>query len=102
MQTAILIDRSEWESLTETVRRLEERDRQRESEPPVDAILTVREVAQRLNITEEAVRRARRDGRLTGFKINEKEYGFYQYEVSRYLNRYKRPDGECSLKCVKL
>jgi len=95
MHTAILIDRSEWESLTETVRRLDERDRQRDSEAPnrnggSDAILIVREVAQQLNITEESVRRARRDGRLTGFKINEKEYGFRQYEVNRYLNRYKR------------
>ena len=90
MQTAILIDRSEWESLTEIVRRLEERDRQRDSEPANDTILTVREVARRLNITQEAVRRARREGRLTGFKINEKEYGFPQHEVTRYLNRYNR------------
>lgn len=90
MQAAVIIDRSDWESLNERLARLEERDRQRDSELPNDAILTVREVAQRLNITEEAVRRARRKGRLTGFKINEKEYGFRQYEVSRYLNRYKR------------
>ena len=90
MQAAILIDRSEWESLTERLARLEERDRQRDQQPPNDAILNVREVANQLNINEEAVRRARRDGRLVGFKINEKEYGFRQYEVSRYLNRYKR------------
>jgi excisionase family DNA binding protein len=92
MTTAILIDREEWESLTETVRRLEERDRQRNEEPKNDAVLTVREVSQRLNITEEAVRRARRDGRLNGFKIDEKHYGFRQYEVTRYMNRYKRVD----------
>lgn len=90
MQAAVIIERSDWESLNERLARLEERDRQRDAEPPNDAILTVREVAQRLHITEEAVRRARREGRLTGFKINEKEYGFRQYEVNRYLNRYKR------------
>ncbi len=89
MQVAILIQRSEWEDLTAKVRRLEER-LTRSDEPPNDAVLTVREVAARLRITEEAVRRARRDGRLVGFKINEKEYGFRQYEVTRYENRYKR------------
>lgn len=90
MQTAILIEQSDWDSLTARLERLEERDRLRSEEPPNDAVLTVREVAQRLNITEEAVRRARRDGRLTGFKINEKEYGFHAYEVNRYKNRYQR------------
>ena len=89
MQAAILIERSEWEALTETVRRLEERLQSRD-EIPADAVLTVRETAFRLNISDEAVRRARRDGRLVGFKIDEKHYGFYRYEVERYSRRYDR------------
>lgn len=105
MQAAIIIEQSDWENLKATVARLEERDRQRDrdsgrvelsnrndryAEADADVILTVREVADRVRITEEAVRRARREGRLTGFKINEKEYGFRQSEVYRYLNRYNR------------
>ncbi len=90
MMTAILIDRHEWENLTSRLDRLEKEFEQRSKEPPDDTILTVREVAQQLNITEEAVRRARREGRLDGFKINEKEYGFRMHEITRYLNRYRR------------
>lgn len=90
MQTAILVERSDWEKLNARVEQLENLTNRLKEEPPNDAILTVREVAQRLNITEEAVRRARREGRLTGFKINEKEYGFKAFEIARYLNRYNR------------
>lgn len=90
MVTAILIDRHEWESLTSRLDRLEKEFQERSQGPPDDTILTVREVAQRLNITEEGVRRARREGRLSGFKINEKEYGFRMHEVNRYLSRYNR------------
>jgi len=90
MQASILIERSEWESLTERLERLEQPERERYEEPLNDSILTVREAARRLNISEEAVRRARRQGRLSGFKINEKEYGFRLPEVTRYLNRYHR------------
>lgn len=90
MQPAVIIESSEYLQLINRLERLEQRDREREAEPPNDAVLTVREAAQRLNISEEAVRRARRAGRLTGFKINEKEYGFRAYEIARYLNRYQR------------
>lgn len=89
MQAAILIDQSEWEDTLARLTRLEQQSK-RTDEPPNDAVLTVREVALRLNIGEEAVRRARRQGRLVGFKIDEKHYGFRQYEVARYENRYKR------------
>ncbi|RYC70096.1 helix-turn-helix domain-containing protein [Spirosoma sordidisoli] len=89
-QVAIVIPPDVWESTLDRLKRLEERDRERGAEPDRDAVLTVREVAARLHVTEESVRRARRDGRLTGFKINEKEYGFRAYEVSRYMDRYKR------------
>lgn len=90
MQTAIVVERSEWESWTERIVHLELMAKTLKNAPPNDAMLTVKEVAERLNITEEGVRRARRCGRLNGKKINEKEWGFPAYEVTRYLNRYKR------------
>jgi excisionase family DNA binding protein len=87
MQAAILIERSEWENLTERLTRLEERVNQ-SNEPPANEILTTRQVAQRLGMTEEGVRRARREGRLTGVKIDEKHYGFKYQEITQYLKRY--------------
>lgn len=36
------------------------------------------------------MRKARRLGRLSGVKLNEKEWGFRESELNRYLDRYNR------------
>ncbi len=55
-----------------------------------DTLLTVREAAAFLRVNPEAVRRARRQKRLTGVMRNEKEWGFRRSELNRYLRRYNR------------
>jgi hypothetical protein len=90
MQTAILIDWSEWDRVLNRLDALENQAHETKELHKNDSILTVREAALHLNVAEESVRRARRAGRLKGFKINEKEYGFYQVEINRYKTRYQR------------
>lgn len=36
------------------------------------------------------VRKARRAARLSGVRLNEKEWGFRESELNRYLTRYNR------------
>lgn len=55
-----------------------------------DRILNVREAAHYLRLKPEGVRNVRRKGRLTGLHLNEKEWGFRQSELDRYLTRYNR------------
>ena len=38
----------------------------------------------------ECVRKARRQKRLAGVHINDKDWGFRRSELDRYLNRYNR------------
>ena len=50
----------------------------------------MRQAAAYLNISPEGVRKARRAGRLSGLRLNEKEWGFRLSELDRYLSRYNR------------
>jgi hypothetical protein len=91
MQVALIIPEAEWQALLARLEKLEQRITALESPPaPPDRLLTVRQAAARLSITPEGVRKARRAGRLRGVKLNEKEWGFYESELSRYLSRYHR------------
>ena len=58
--------------------------------PPPDRLLNVRQAAELLTISPAGLRKARRAGRLTGVRRNEKEWGFFESELTRYLNRYNR------------
>ena len=63
------------------------------SPPPADRLLNVRQAAELLTISPAGLRKARRAGRLTGVRLNEKEWGFFESELTRYLNRYNRNAG---------
>lgn len=89
-QTAILVELSEWENLNNTVNELVNWKRQHEQVQANDTPMLTAQVAMALNVDAETVRRARREGRLRGFLVNEKEYGFLPSEVERYRNRYNR------------
>ena len=92
MQVALLVPEQEWHQLLADVQRL----KAAEVAPPpaaplpTDRLLKVRQAAAVLHISPAGLRRARRAGRLTGLLLNEKEWGFYESELTRYLNRYKR------------
>ena len=92
MQVALLVPEQEWQQLLADVQRLKEFEAAIPKTPPTppDRLLNVRQAADFLNITPAGLRRARRAGRLAGLKLNEKEWGFYESELTRYLNRYNR------------
>ena len=72
MQVALLVPENEWRTLLHTVSKLEEAH------------------VAALGLTPEAVRRARREGRLKGIRRNEKEWGFYRSVIEQFPRRYHR------------
>ncbi|MCR5888366.1 DNA-binding protein [Hymenobacter sp. J193] len=94
MQAVILVSEAEWNGLLNEVARL--RKEVKKLSPPAapptppDRILNVREAAQYLRLKPEGVRNARRQGRLQGLRLNEKEWGFRLSELTCYLTRYNR------------
>ncbi|RTQ45455.1 DNA-binding protein [Hymenobacter gummosus] len=91
MQTVVLIPEPEWRQILGRLEKLESAEQQRTtSAPEPDTVLCVREAAAFLGMKPENIRKARRQGRLKGVRINEKEWGFYRSELKRYQNRYVR------------
>jgi hypothetical protein len=91
MQVVLLVPEADWLALVAEVKQLKQTVAQ--LAPPTklpDRLLNVREAAHYLRLTPEGVRKARRQGRLTGVHLNEKEWGFRQSELDRYLTRYNR------------
>ena len=89
----LLVPEAEWRAVLSRVAQLEDRTAPKPdpaADPRADEILTVREAAALLRMTEEGVRKARRAKRLTGIQINEKAWGFRRAELTRYLTRYQR------------
>ena len=99
MQSFLLIPESEWKELVSRVARLEEAEQQQSKEKaalPADEILNVRQAAARLGMKPEGIRKARRAGRLKGVRLNEKEWGFYESELNRHLDRYHRKPADAN------
>ena len=91
MQVALLVPENEWRTLLHTVSKLEEAHAAALAAAPApDDILTVPQAAEALGLTHEAVRRARREGRLKGIRRNEKEWGFYRSVIEQFPRRYHR------------
>lgn len=93
MQAVLIIPENEWR---EVVNRLERLEAQQQANVATttgpDDILTTDEAAALLGITPEAVRVARRAGRLQGVRRNEKSFGFRRSVVEAYPLRYQRPN----------
>lgn len=91
MQVAILVPETEWRTLLATVGKLEAAHvAAQATAPPPDEILTVRQAAALLGLSTEAIRRARRAGRINGVRRNERDWGFYRSVVEQYPRRYQR------------
>lgn len=76
MQTVVLIPELEWRQILGRLEKLESAEQTRTSplnEP--DTVLCVREAAAFLGMKLENIRKARRQGRLKGMRINEKDWG---------------------------
>ena len=93
MQVALIIPESEWRALVADVEQLKQEAAAGKAAIPTslpDRILNVREAAAYTRLTPEGIRNARRAGRLSGLRLNEKEWSFRESELERYLNRYNR------------
>jgi hypothetical protein len=91
MQIVLLVPEADWLALVAEVEQLKQTVVQ--LAPPAklpDRLHNVREAAHYLRLTPEGVRKARRQGHLSGGHLNEKEWGFRQSELDRYLTRYNR------------
>lgn len=90
LPTAVVLPKEVYEGIIERIENLEQMAKVVMDPPKTNKLLTVKEAASRLHMTPEGVRKARRQGRLTGKRINEKEWGFYELELDRCLHRYNR------------
>jgi len=91
MQVVLLVPEADWLALVAEVEQIKQIVAQLAPLPKrPDRLHNVREAAHYLRLTPEGVRKARRQGRLTGVHLNEKEWGFRQSELDRYLTRYNR------------
>lgn len=91
MQVALLVPEREWRQLLADVQRLKALEAATKPAPaPPDRLFNVREAAEYLRFTPEGIRKARRAGRLSGVRLNEKEWGFRLSELDRYVKRYHR------------
>ncbi|HEX8429173.1 helix-turn-helix domain-containing protein [Hymenobacter sp.] len=92
MQAVLIIPETEWRAVVGRLERLEAQQQAAAGPAPApDDILTTDQAAELLGITPEAVRCARRAGRLPGVRRNEKAFGFRRSVVEAYPLRYQRP-----------
>ena len=82
--------REVWEALSKRITQVEEFIEAVKTMQVEDQIFTVAEAAEYLRMHPESVREARREKRIHGIRINEKQWGFRKSELDRYLNRYHR------------
>lgn len=87
---SVIISREVWETFSKRLAQVEDFIEAVKTMHVEEPIFTVSEAAEYLRIHPESVREARREKRIHGFKINEKQWGFRKSELDRYLNRYNR------------
>jgi hypothetical protein len=92
MQAVLLIPENEWRDVVGRLERLEAQQQATvATTASPDDILTTNQTAEALGISPEAVRCARRAGRLPGVRRDEKSFGFRRSVVEAYPRRYQRP-----------
>ncbi|MBD2768441.1 DNA-binding protein [Hymenobacter sp. BT664] len=91
MQTAYIVPAAEWDSLTARLTRLEAAEQARQDPaPPPDEVLSTRAAAVHIGLSQDALLRARRAGRIQGVRLNEKDWGFKKSVLDKYPRRYHR------------
>lgn len=94
MQPAYIVPAADWDTLTARLARLEAAEAARllASTAPPDEVLSTRAAAAHLGLSIDAVLRARSAGRLTGVRLNEKDWGFRRSALDKYPRRgIRRP-----------
>lgn len=91
MQTVVLIPEPEWRQILGRLEKLETAEQARQTPPaPPDEVLPTEQAAAYLGLCPEALRRARRVGRIHGVRLNEKDWGFRRSVLDAYPRRYHR------------
>ncbi|MBO3272354.1 helix-turn-helix domain-containing protein [Hymenobacter defluvii] len=92
MQTVLLISEAEWSALCATVTELTHQVHQLLHPTPEkpDPVLTTAQAAEYIGLSTDALRRARRGGRIQGVRLNEKDWGFRCSALDAYPRRYHR------------
>ena len=92
MQPAYIVPAAEWDTLTARLARLEAAETARllATATPPDEVLSTQAAAEYIGLSAEQLRRARRQGRLTGVRLNEKDWGFRRSVLDAYPRRYHR------------
>ncbi|AII53808.1 MULTISPECIES: hypothetical protein [unclassified Hymenobacter] len=92
MQAVVIIPEQEWRQLVGRLDKLEQATQAATAatDAAAEEILNVRQAAAFLGMQPDGLRKARRAKRITGVRINEKEWGFRRAELTRYQNRYNR------------
>ncbi|SHK70737.1 Helix-turn-helix domain-containing protein [Hymenobacter psychrotolerans DSM 18569] len=97
MQLVVLVSETEWHTLQTEVSRLGEALAELLSPTaPPDDVLTTAQAAAYIGLSAEALRRARRLGRIQGVRLNEKDWGFRRSALDAYPRRYSRPSSASS------
>jgi hypothetical protein len=93
MQTVVLIPEPEWKQILGRLEKLEtaEQHRTSASAMPPDEVLPTGQAAAYIGLCAEALRRARRLGRIPGVRLNDKDWGFRRSALDAYPRRYHRP-----------
>lgn len=92
MQTVVLIPELEWRQILGRLEKLETAAQQQAAEPVAspDEVLPTDQAAAYIGLCPEALRRARRFGRIQGVRLNEKDWGFRRSALDAYPRRYHR------------
>ena len=92
MQPAYIVPAAEWDTLTARLSRLEaaEQARNLATTAPRDEVLSTRAASDYIGLSTDALLRARRAGRITGVRLNEKDWGFRRSVLDKYPRRYHK------------
>ncbi|MFD2787386.1 helix-turn-helix domain-containing protein [Hymenobacter rubripertinctus] len=91
MQAAYIVPATEWDNLTARLARLESAEAARQAPaPPPDDVLTTAQAAAYIGLSVDALLRARKDGRLPGVRLNDRDWGFRRSSLDKYPRRYAR------------
>jgi hypothetical protein len=90
MQNVVLIPEPEWQQIIGRLEKLEHAELERtavKADRP-DEVLSTEQAAAYIGLSAEALRRARRTGRIQGVRLNEKDWGFRCSALDAYPRRY--------------
>ena len=92
MQPAYIVPAAEWDSITARLTCLEAAEHARTvaTTAKPDEVLSTAQAAAYIGLSADALLRARRADRISGVRLNEKDWGFRRSVLDKYPRRYHR------------